>query len=120
MGGSASMALTFGGIISFILNLIGFLPLLLNKVDSVFGEQLKNWLLSLVARIPWESAAGLLTTMLSAVPTTWLLGFLMWVMMALLMAGLFAMMKGLKGILVGGLIAALLILYVTGQLGWMT
>jgi len=113
----AGIALTLGGLLSFLLNLVGFLPVLIRKVDPIVGTQLKDSLLSLAANIPQEQAAGFFVTIVAAIPTTWLLGFAVWVMMTLLIAGFISVMKGLKGILVGGVIAAVAILYLTGQLG---
>ena len=110
-----SLALTVGGAISFLLNLLGFLPLLINRVEPVFGESLKNWLILQVGRIPWF--ASFLVPLVTAIPTTMLLGFLVWAGLGLLIAGFFAMFKGLKGILIGGVIAALVVMYVTGQFG---
>lgn len=115
----ASVALAIGGVISFLLNLAGFLPLLINKVDSAFGQVLKDRIIGWMGLIPQPQIAAVLVSVVAMIPSTWILSLLMWVGMALLIAGFISMVKGLKGIVAGGIIAVVImvvVLYAPGQL----
>ena len=115
MGGSSTVALTIGGIVSFLLNAAGFLPLLIQQIEPTYGLQLRQLIVSLIQNIGNAQVSSFSIWMFGMIPTSILLGFVVWVVITLVIAGFFAALGPLKGLVVGGIIGIIIILYMTGQ-----